>query len=383
MHHHLYHHCPPPSAPSLPHRSLLAIKQIRGTQLEPREVKKLVAEYELFSTFDHPNLVKQYALEWRSGGLCNIYMEYIPGGTVGSVISRFKTLHVQIIRNYTQQLLEGLRFLHDRSVGIVHRDVKPSNLLADVDGTIKLADFGLARLLEGADRHHTLMFQGSPPYMSPEACQGEISFALDIWAVGCTVIEMATGAPPWPDLHHLEPLAFVWKIARDQQAPPCDGTNLDPKGLEFLSQCFTIDPVLRPSCDTLMNHPFIAAEDMARSLLLPYWPHPLLSKDVDSAMVRGTLLPCSLCGPHGGSPFSSASLFWATLLRPRPFMAASCRKWHGERCLDLWLCGVRGRRSTTASHRQRPNPAGLLPVGYRQQPFATPYPLPPRARGLV
>jgi len=241
---------------------LIAVKEFKRTSLSEEDMNQLLQEYELFASFDHPNLVKQYGFEFTAGKI-NIYMQYVPGGAVSSVISQYKNLHEGIIRMYTWQLLQGLTFLHNNS--IVHRDIKPSNMLADVDGTIKLADFGLARLLHTACAH-TRNLQGSPPYMSPEACQGVVSFALDIWAVGCTVWEMATGHTPWQELQHMEPLALLWKLGCEKRSPPLDDLKVSDRCRNFLAACFTVDHLARPTCADLLKHPFFQEYHSGRRL---------------------------------------------------------------------------------------------------------------------
>eukprot|EP00668_Euglena_longa_P033184 GGOE01042715.1.p1 GENE.GGOE01042715.1~~GGOE01042715.1.p1 ORF type:complete len:780 (+),score=184.56 GGOE01042715.1:55-2394(+) len=244
---------------------LIAIKEFKRSWLTEAEVDGLLQEYELFASFNHPHLVKQYAFEFTEGK-CSIYMQYIPGGAISSVIAQFKHLHEGIIRAYTRQLLAGLEFLHAHS--IVHRDVKPSNLLVDVDGTIKLADFGLARLMTDSELARTASFKGSPPYMSPEACQGFVSYALDIWAVGCTVLEMASGAPPWQELEGMEPLALIWKLGLEQRPPSFEGVRMTSLLHEFLARCFVVDQAQRPGCRDLLEDPFIGLSPASSSLCL-------------------------------------------------------------------------------------------------------------------
>eukprot|EP00667_Euglena_gracilis_P002896 EG_transcript_2902 len=241
---------------------LIAIKEFKRSRLTEAEVDELLQEYEMFASFDHPNLVKQFAFEFTEGK-CSIYMQYVPGGSVSSVISQFKHLHEGIIRTYTRQLLAGLDFLHAHS--IVHRDVKPSNLLADVDGRIKLADFGLARLVNGSELARTSSFKGSPPYMSPEACQGFVSYALDIWAVGCTVLEMASGEPPWHELEGIEPLAMIWKLSLEQRPPSFENVSMTAQLRAFLDRCFVVDQLQRPCCQDLLEDPFIGLSPTSRS----------------------------------------------------------------------------------------------------------------------
>ncbi|CAD6218043.1 unnamed protein product [Miscanthus lutarioriparius] len=107
-----------------------------------------------------------------------------------------------VIRNFTRHILRRLAFLHGQK--IMHRDIKGANLLVDVQGVVKLADFGMAKHLSTAAPN--LSLKGTPYWMAPEMVQATLmkdvgyDLAVDIWSLGCTIIEMLDGKPPWSDL---------------------------------------------------------------------------------------------------------------------------------------------------------------------------------------
>ncbi|CAI9304017.1 unnamed protein product [Lactuca saligna] len=122
----------------------------------------------------------------------NLLMEYMSGGTVIDAIKvqNCDRLNELEISNYTRQIIQGLEYLH--SNGVVHCDIKGANLLVDENG-VKIADFGCAKWASEG-----VAVCGTPVFMAPEVARGEEQgFAADIWAVGCVVIEMATGGLPW------------------------------------------------------------------------------------------------------------------------------------------------------------------------------------------
>ncbi len=149
---------------------------------------------------EHPNIVKYIYTdisEDKDG--VDILLEYVPGGSIRSLLDKFGVLDEKIIRIYTRQILQGLDYLHSR--GIVHRDLKCANVLVNNDATIKLSDFGASKRLGMHETGHyekSKSLIGSPYWMAPEVIlrQGHGS-AADIWSLGCVMIEMLTGKPPW------------------------------------------------------------------------------------------------------------------------------------------------------------------------------------------
>ena len=127
-----------------------------------------------------------------------IFLEYMPCGSMSSVLKKFGAYQMSLARKYMKQILEGLMFLHSR--GIVHRDLKGANILIDQWGDAKLADFGACRQL--ASLHATMSgemksIKGSVFWMAPEMVAGTIGRRCDIWSAGCVLIEMLTAAHPW------------------------------------------------------------------------------------------------------------------------------------------------------------------------------------------
>ncbi|GFZ08831.1 NPK1-related protein kinase 2 [Actinidia rufa] len=135
----------------------------------------------------------------------NILLEFVPGGSISSLLGKFGSFPESVIRMYTKQLLLGLEYLHKN--GIMHRDIKGANILVDNKGCIKLADFGASKkVVELVTITGAKSMKGTPYWMAPEVIlQTGHSFSADIWSVGCTVIEMATGKPPWSQQYQEHP----------------------------------------------------------------------------------------------------------------------------------------------------------------------------------
>ncbi|GAB2274907.1 hypothetical protein Dimus_009677 [Dionaea muscipula] len=244
----------------------LAVKSIELPQSH-----LLQREQKLLSSVSSPHVVS-----YRGCGISmehnqlfyNIFMDYVPGGTLADAIraqaqagkGKGKGLDEPAIGVYTLHILLGLEYLH--SVGIVHCDIKPSNILMGPSGP-KIADLGCARRASPVE---AMAMAGTPLFMAPEVVRGEEQgFPADIWSLGCTIIEMATGKSPWSagDFDHTSgdvvpvTLSLVYRIAY------CEGSALEyPSWLseearDFLSKCLTRDPRERWTAGQLLDHCFI------------------------------------------------------------------------------------------------------------------------------
>jgi mitogen-activated protein kinase kinase kinase len=169
-------------------------------------------------------------------------LEYIPGGSVGSCLRKHGKFDVPIVSSLTRQTLSGLAYLHNE--GILHRDLKADNILLDLDGTCKISDFGISKKTDniyGNDAKNTM--QGSVFWMAPEVVRSQgqgYSAKVDIWSLGCVVLEMFAGRRPW---EKEEVIGAIYKLGSLNQAPPIpDDVSLHagPAALSFMWDCFTV-----------------------------------------------------------------------------------------------------------------------------------------------
>jgi NIMA (never in mitosis gene a)-related kinase len=157
-------------------------------------------------TCKHPNVIMFYESWFERNRMC-ILMEYAPNGSLDKLIQNYTTAGKRFtlskVRSFIEELAGALDFCHAN--GIIHRDIKPGNILIDQLGSLKLADFGLSRALE--PNHLATTFCGSPLYMAPEQCTAEqrYSFPADIWAMGCVVFEIMAFHSPWVSPSGQEP----------------------------------------------------------------------------------------------------------------------------------------------------------------------------------
>ncbi|KAM1730031.1 hypothetical protein ACFX11_020502 [Malus domestica] len=229
-------------------------------------VDALEKEVKILESLNSPYVVKCMGRENGEGKCINVFMEYMAGGSLSDVSQIFGgALEEEVVRLYTREIVHGLKYLHES--GIVHCDLKGKNVLLGSSGNVKLADFGFAKRLkdskvDGASVQHSLQcIGGTPLWMAPEVLRNEeLDFASDIWSLGCTVIEMATGRPPWGN-EIWNPVAAVLKIACGNEKPHFP-QKLSDEGLDFLSRCLERDPKRRCSAKELLNHPFVSGNSM-------------------------------------------------------------------------------------------------------------------------
>jgi eukaryotic-like serine/threonine-protein kinase len=153
---------------------------------------ELLREPRLLASLNHPNIVTILTAE-KQENVFFIVMEFVPGETLETVIARDGALDVARALDYTCQICNAVDHAHRH--GVIHRDLRPSNVLVTDRGLLKVADFGTSRFLEIAAHGTTVI--GSPPYMAPEQFEGKAVFASDIYSLGVTIYQMLTGVLPY------------------------------------------------------------------------------------------------------------------------------------------------------------------------------------------
>ncbi|KAJ5771001.1 uncharacterized protein N7511_003052 [Penicillium nucicola] len=265
---------------------LMAVKEIRlqDPQLIPKIAQQIRDEMGVLEVLDHPNIVSYHGIEVHRDKVY-IFMEYCSGGSLASLLEHGRIEDETVIMVYALQLLEGLAYLHEAH--IVHRDIKPENILLDHNGVIKYVDFGAAKIIARSGRtvmpndgstgggHKEPILNkeptrknqktttGTPMYMSPEVIRGDVSDlasrqgAVDIWSLGCVILEMATGRRPWSTLDN--EWAIMYNIAQGKQPVLPSNDQLSDMGIDFVRRCFECDPSRRPTAAELLQHEWIVS----------------------------------------------------------------------------------------------------------------------------
>ncbi|KAK4496703.1 hypothetical protein PRZ48_012686 [Zasmidium cellare] len=227
----------------------VAIKQIRLSEMPKTEMNVIMQEIDLLKNLNHPNIVKYHGFV-KSVDSLYIILEYCEQGSLHSICKNFGKFPENLVALYTAQVLQGLLFLHEQ--GVIHRDIKGANILTTKEGLIKLADFGVATKQQGLAEGSVV---GTPYWMAPEVIElAGATTASDVWSLGCTVIELLDGKPPY---HKFAPMPALFRIVNDDHPPLPEGAS--PLVRDFLMQCFQKDPNLRVSAKKLLKHPWIAS----------------------------------------------------------------------------------------------------------------------------
>jgi serine/threonine-protein kinase len=153
---------------------------------------ELLREPRLLAALNHPNIVSVLTAE-KQNGVFFIVMEYVPGETLEATIIGEGVLDLTRALDYTCQICNAVDHAHRQ--GVIHRDLRPGNVLVTAQGLVKVADFGTSRFLEIAAHGTTVI--GSPPYMAPEQFHGKAVFASDVYSLGVTMYQMLTGTLPY------------------------------------------------------------------------------------------------------------------------------------------------------------------------------------------
>ncbi len=250
----------------------------------------LRCEIDLMKSLQHPNIVGYFGCEMdRKNQMLHIFQEWVPGGSIASLLHKFGPFPLTVVRTYLYQALLGLSYLHDNH--ILHRDIKGGNILVNDEGIVKLADFGTSKrlqvsdygdLVNADDAMANMTICGTPYFMAPEVFEENYGRKADVWSCACVAHQMCTAMPPWKGLGINGPIKLVSFIMKHEGPPPLimntkDKSNaLSNKGIEpfineqlsnLFDQCFQRDPSKRPSTQILLEHDFFTEGYSSESVM--------------------------------------------------------------------------------------------------------------------
>ncbi|TFK30341.1 kinase-like protein, partial [Coprinopsis marcescibilis] len=241
---------------------VMAVKQVElpktaSDKLNHHQIdvmKALKFEGDTLKDLNHPNIVTYLGFEESQDHL-SIFLEYVPGGTLGLLLQNNGRLREEVTKFFLNQIIKGLGYLHEKH--ILHRDLKSENILIDHGGTCKITDFGISKKAGDIRRGkaYTRM-KGTVFWMAPEVIINSegYDFKVDIWSVGCLAVEMWTGHRPW---FGQEMMAVMYQLANKAVPPIPEDIPMSQLAQDFRSACFQLDPDQRPSSRKLWRHNYL------------------------------------------------------------------------------------------------------------------------------
>ena len=246
---------------------LMAVKQVelpevaQGTEIDKKKNNMITAlkqEIDLLQGMQHTNIVQYLGTSCDDSHL-NIFLEYVPGGSIAGMLKQYNTFPEPLIQTFVRQILEGLAYLHGRN--IIHRDIKGANVLVDNKGGVKISDFGISKRVEastmlnqGPSGSHRPSLQGSVFWMAPEVVrQSTHTKKADIWSLGCLIVEMFTGAHPFPNHSQLQAIFAIGTSSAKPDIP----SQASEDGKKFLAMTFEADYEKRASAEQLLKEKFL------------------------------------------------------------------------------------------------------------------------------
>ncbi|KAL0230297.1 hypothetical protein PCE1_003858 [Barthelona sp. PCE] len=238
----------------------VALKEINVSSFSETVMQTFREEVRMLHQLNHNNVVGYFGSFFNvKKDKLYIVTEYADAGSLDDLLKiySFSPSDERVIAFIARELLSGITHLHENK--LMHRDIKGGNVLLSRNGDVKICDFGVSKMMEATvDQAHT--FVGSMLWMAPEQIGARISdhkeygFAVDIWAFGITLIELADGVPPHANLK-------TWAVmnAITNGDPPTVKTQgYSPLFIDFLSKCLVVDPQQRWKPRQLLSHPFLS-----------------------------------------------------------------------------------------------------------------------------
>ena len=258
---------------------------------DPELRERFVREARLAARLSHPNVVRVYDAG-EEDGLPFIVMECVDGESLAETIRREGRIDPDRVVELGVQACAGLEHAH--RAGLIHRDVKPANLLTTADGTLKVADFGIAHAVGGTRVTAVGTVLGTAAYLSPEQALGEpVTPASDLYSLGACLYELVAGKPPFGYE------TFGEMLSRSRAGPPPRLEGAPPALEAAIRSCLQADPEQRPEAAgelarllaaSRAEAPPTAATEVARFDVAPRWGRPLVLVAAAGAVALATLL---------------------------------------------------------------------------------------------
>ncbi|KAJ0987269.1 hypothetical protein J5N97_005625 [Dioscorea zingiberensis] len=256
-----------------PTAALYALKVLHAG--DPQSRRHAAREVEILRrAADHPSVVHCCGVLPAPSGDVAVLLELMDSGCLDSLLRRRRGRPIpdRALSGIARQALLGLSYLH--SLQVVHRDIKPSNLLINTAGEVKIADFGVGKIVRRA-LDKCVSYVGTCAYMSPERFDpathggaGYDGYAGDVWGLGLTIMELGMGRfPLLPAGERPDWAALMWAICFGEPPAIPDSDEASPELRDFVSRCLQKEAEKRWTVAQLLEHPFVAGKDRSSSEL--------------------------------------------------------------------------------------------------------------------
>ncbi|XP_033926121.1 serine/threonine-protein kinase WNK4 isoform X3 [Melopsittacus undulatus] len=228
--------------------------ELQTRKLSKTERQRFSEEVEMLKGLQHPNIVRFYD-SWKSsikGQLCIVLVtELMTSGTLKTYLKRFKEMKLKVLQRWSRQILKGLHFLHTRSPPIIHRDLKCDNIfITGPTGSVKIGDLGLATLKRASFAKSVI---GTPEFMAPEMYEEKYDEAVDVYAFGMCMLEMATSEYPYSECQNA---AQIYRKVTSGLKPSSFYKVKVPELKEIIEGCIRMDKDERYTIQDLLEHSF-------------------------------------------------------------------------------------------------------------------------------
>ncbi|XP_016350057.1 serine/threonine-protein kinase WNK2 isoform X3 [Sinocyclocheilus anshuiensis] len=236
--------------------------ELQDRKLSKAERQRFKEEAEMLKGLQHPNIVRFYDF-WESplkGKKCIVLVtELMTSGTLKTYLKRFKVMKPKVLRSWCRQILKGLHFLHTRTPPIIHRDLKCDNIfITGPTGSVKIGDLGLATLKRASFAKSVI---GTPEFMAPEMYEEHYDEAVDVYAFGMCMLEMATSEYPYSECQNA---AQIYRKVTSGVKPASFSKVTMPEIKEIIGECICHRWEERYSIKDLLNHAFFAEDTGVR-----------------------------------------------------------------------------------------------------------------------
>uniref|UniRef100_A0A3B3VXW9 non-specific serine/threonine protein kinase n=1 Tax=Poecilia latipinna TaxID=48699 RepID=A0A3B3VXW9_9TELE len=236
--------------------------ELQDRKLSKMERQRFKEEAEMLKGLQHPNIVRFYDF-WESPLKGKKYIvlvtELMTSGTLKTYLKRFKVMKPKVLRSWCRQILKGLHFLHTRTPPIIHRDLKCDNIfITGPTGSVKIGDLGLATLKAASFAKSVI---GTPEFMAPEMYEEHYDEAVDVYAFGMCMLEMATSEYPYSECQNA---AQIYRKVTSGVKPASYNKVVDPEIKEIIGECICQKKEERYTIRDLLNHAFFAEDTGVR-----------------------------------------------------------------------------------------------------------------------